>query len=126
MNPEDIKYTQSHEWVKLDGDIAIIGLTDYAQKELTDIVYVDLPPIGKELQAGKEFGAVESVKTASDLYSPISGTVIEINPLLESKPDLVNQDPFGNGWMIKAQCFNPKEVDALLDADEYTQLTQPK
>src|SRR5579862_5136646 len=114
MNPENLKYTKSHEWVKLEGDIATIGITDFAQHELTDIVYVDLPPTGKQLTAGKEFGVVESVKTASDLYSPISGTVIEVNNQLETKPDWVNTDPFGNGWMIKIKYSNTKELDSML------------
>ncbi len=124
MNPENLKYAKSHEWVKLDGDIATIGISDFAQHELTDIVYVDLPPIGKQLNTGKEFGVVESVKTASDLYSPVSGTVTEVNNQLETKPDLVNQDPFGNGWMIKVKCSNTKELDSLLDAKAYTKLTK--
>lgn len=124
MNPENLKYTKSHEWVKLDGDIATLGITDFAQHELTDIVYVDLPPTGKQLAAGKEFGVVESVKTASDLYSPISGTITEVNNQLETKPDLVNTDPFGKGWMVKLKYSNIKELDSLLDSKTYTELTK--
>ena len=124
MNPENLKYTKSHEWVKLDGDIATIGITDFAQNELTDIVFVDLPAVGKKIEKGGEFGVVESVKTASDLYSPISGEVTEINKDLENKPELVNQEPFGKGWMVKLKCSNPKEVDALLDSKTYTELTK--
>ena len=123
MNPENLKYTKSHEWVKLEGEIATIGITDYAQHELTDIVFVDLPAVGKKIDKGGEFGVVESVKTASDIYSPVSGEVTEINKQLENKPELVNQDPFGKGWMIKIKCSNPKEADALLDAKTYSQLT---
>ena len=123
-NPENLKYNKSHEWVKLDGDIATIGITDFAQHELTDIVYVELPPLDKELTAGNDFGVVESVKTASDLYSPISGKVIEVNSQLDSKPDLVNTDPFGAGWMIKLKISNKDELNKLLSAKEYTELTK--
>ena len=126
MNPDNIKYSKSHEWVKLDEDIATIGISDFAQQELTDIVYVDLPPVGKNLVAGKEFGVIESVKTASDLYSPVSGTVIKINSQLETQPDLVNKEPYGNGWLIKVKCQDIKGIDALLSAKDYTELTESK
>ncbi|MFB3896469.1 MAG: glycine cleavage system protein GcvH [bacterium] len=118
----DIKYSKTHEWVKLDGDIATIGITDFAQKELGDVVYVELPKVGTNLVAEKQFGVVESVKAASDLYAPISGQVIETNPALSKNPELVNQDPFGQAWMLKVKCSNPAELDALLDEKKYKEL----
>ncbi len=107
---ENLRYAESHEWVSLDGDIATVGITDYAQHALGDIVYVDMPEVGDEVTAGEEFGAVESVKAASDLYSPVSGEVVEINEALEDEPGLINQDAFAN-WIIKVKVSDPSEVE---------------
>lgn len=115
---EGLRYAQSHEWVKVEGDIAVIGISDYAQHSMGDLSYVDMPSVDDELTAGEEFGAVESVKAASDLYSPVSGTVIEVNEELEDRPELLNEDPYGN-WIIKVQMSDPSEVDKLLDAEAY-------
>ena len=115
---EGIKYADSHEWVKVEGNVGIIGISDYAQHSLGDIVYVDLPSEGEEISKGEEFGAVESVKAASDLYSPVSGTIIEINSALESEPELINQDAFGT-WIMKVKLSDPSEVDNLLSAADY-------
>lgn len=115
---EGLRYAESHEWVKVEGDIAVIGISDYAQHSMGDLSYVDMPSVDDELTAGEEFGAVESVKAASDLYSPVSGKVIEVNEALEDQPELLNEDPYGN-WIIKVQMSDPSEVDKLLDAEEY-------
>lgn len=117
--PATLKYTKDHEWISLEGDIATIGITDFAQRELGDIVYVEVETIGKELTAGSVFGTVEAVKTVSDLYLPVSGTINELNPALANSPELVNTDPYGQGWMIKMTVHNPKDVEALLDAAAY-------
>ena len=115
---EGLYYSESHEWVKVDGEIAIIGITDFAQKAMGDIVYVDMPEVDDEVSAEEEFGAVESVKAASDLISPVSGTVTEINEALEDESGLLNQDPYEN-WIIKVQMSEPGELDWLMDADVY-------
>ncbi|MDE5652829.1 MAG: glycine cleavage system protein GcvH [Muribaculaceae bacterium] len=115
---DDLRYADSHEWVKLDGDIATVGITDYAQHALGSIVYVDMPEPGDEVTAGEEFGAVESVKAASDLISPVSGEVVEINSDLEDSPELVNEDAFAN-WIMKVKVSDPSEIDSLLDAAAY-------
>lgn len=115
---EGLRYAESHEWVKVEGDIAVIGISDYAQHSMGDLSYVDMPSVDDEVTAGEEFGAVESVKAASDLYSPVSGKVIEVNGELEDEPELLNEDPYGN-WIIKVQMSDPSEVDSLLDAEEY-------
>ena len=115
---EGLRYAESHEWVKVEGDIAVIGISDYAQHSMGDLSYVDMPSVDDEVTAGEEFGAVESVKAASDLYSPVSGKVIEVNGELEDRPELLNEDPYGN-WIIKVQMSAPSEVDSLLDAEEY-------
>ncbi len=120
---EDLRYSDSHEWVKVDGDIATIGISDYAQHALGDIVYVDMPEVGDEVTAGEDFGAVESVKAASDLISPVSGEVVEVNEALEDEPELVNKDAFEN-WIIKVRLSDPGEVDALLDAAAYAKLCE--
>lgn len=120
---EDRRYAESHEWVKIDGDIATIGISDYAQHALGDIVYVDMPEVGDEMTAGDVFGAVESVKAASDLICPVSGEVVEINEALEDSPELVNADAFEN-WIIKVKISDPAEVEALLDAAAYTELCE--
>ena len=117
--PDNLRYTKDHEWIKLEGGIATIGITDYAQKELGDIVYVEVETIGKELNAGDVFGTVEAVKTVSDLYMPIRGTITELNPELTKAPELVNNDPYGKGWMIKVKVNNPSDVDSLMDAAAY-------
>src|SRR5688572_22978025 len=121
MNPENLKYTKEHEWVRLDGDVAVIGITSYAQEQLGDVVYVDLPAQGATLKQMETFGAVDSVKTASDLYSPLSGEVLEINEALKASPELVNAEPYGAGWMLKVKPSNIKELDSLLDAAGYEQ-----
>ncbi len=120
---DDRRYAESHEWVKIDGDIATIGISDYAQHALGDIVYVDMPEVGDEMSAGDVFGAVESVKAASDLICPVSGEVVEINEELEDAPEKVNADAFET-WIIKVKISDPSEVDALLDAAAYTELCE--
>ena len=121
--PANLRYTKDHEWIKAEGATATIGITDFAQKELGDIVYVDVELIGKELEAGAIFGTVEAVKTVSDLYLPVSGTITELNPALGSAPELVNNDPYGAGWMIKMTVKNPADIDKLLDAAAYEAVT---
>lgn len=121
--PAHLRYTKDHEWISLDGDIATIGVTDFAQRELGDIVYVEVETVGKELEAGTVFGTVEAVKTVSDLYLPITGTINELNPALAGKPELVNTDPYGEGWMIKMTVNNPADVDKLMDAAAYEAVT---
>ncbi|MBD5187312.1 MAG: glycine cleavage system protein GcvH [Bacteroidales bacterium] len=120
---ENLRYSDSHEWVKVDGDIATIGISDYAQHALGNIVYVDMPEVGDEVEAGEDFGAVESVKAASDLVSPVSGEVVEINEALEDEPGLVNTDAFEN-WIIKVRLSDAAEVDALLDAAAYAKICE--
>lgn len=120
---DDRRYAESHEWVKIDGDIATIGISDYAQHALGDVVYVDMPEVGDEVAAGEAFGAVESVKAASDLISPVSGEVVEINEELEDAPEKVNEDAFEN-WIIKVKMSDAAEYDALLDAAAYTKLCE--
>lgn len=120
---DDRKYTDSHEWVKLDGDIATIGISDYAQHALGNIVYVDMPEEGDEVNQGEDFGAVESVKAASDLISPVSGEVVEVNEELVDKPELINEDAFGN-WIIKVKVSDPSELDKLMDAESYKKLCE--
>ena len=120
---ENLRYAESHEWVSLDGDIATVGITDYAQHALGDIVYVDMPEVGDEVTAGEEFGAVESVKAASDLISPVSGEVVEINEDLEDSPELVNEDAFAN-WIMKVKVSDAAEIEALLDAAAYAKICE--
>jgi glycine cleavage system H protein len=117
--PKDLKYTNDHEWVKLEDDIATIGVTDFAQGELGDIVYVEVDTIDEELDKEEVFGTVEAVKTVSDLFMPISGEVIEFNESLETNPEKVNEDPYGEGWMIKIKMSNPSEVNELMSAEDY-------
>jgi glycine cleavage system H protein len=117
--PAELRYTKDHEWVKLNGDLATIGITDFAQRELGDIVYVEVETIGKPLKAGDVFGTVEAVKTVSDLFLPVDGTITELNPALANSPESVNNDPYGEGWMIKMKVNNPADVAALLDAAAY-------
>jgi glycine cleavage system H protein len=121
--PSDLRYAKSHEWLQLAADgTATVGITDYAQNSLGDITYVQLPKVGASLTAGQVYGVVESVKAASDLYSPVAGTVIAINPALDSAPETVNSDAYQGGWMLKLKLSNPAEVDALLDAAAYAKL----
>jgi glycine cleavage system H protein len=121
--PSDIKYTKDHEWIKMtDEKTAMIGITDFAQKELGDIVYVDITSIGKGMNAEEVFGTVEAVKTVSDLFLPVAGTILVLNPLLEKQPELVNNDPYGEGWMVKLAVNNPADLDKLMDAAAYEQL----
>jgi glycine cleavage system H protein len=115
----DRKYAQSHEWVKMDGDLAVIGVSDYAQDQLGDVVFVELPAVGTDVEGGKAFGVVESVKAASDLFSPVSGKVEATNDKLAESPELVNKDPLGDGWIIKVRLSNPGQLDSLLDAATY-------
>ena len=120
--PENVKYTKDHEWVKVEGKIGIIGITDYAQGELGDVVFVDIDSDLGEINKGETFGTIEAVKTVSDLFAPFSGKVTEINQALVDSPELINTDPFGNGWMIKAELKNPSDLDDLLDAKAYKAL----
>ncbi|MGN6182493.1 MAG: glycine cleavage system protein GcvH [Thermoanaerobaculia bacterium] len=116
--PEDNRYAKSHEYVHLEGDVATIGITDYAQKELGDVVFVELPQVGSQLEAADELGSIESVKAVSELFAPVSGEVVEVNEALADNPALVNTDPFGDGWMIRVKVSDPTEVDELMSAEE--------
>lgn len=118
--PANLRYTKDHEWISLEGNIATIGITDFAQHELGDIVYVDIDTIGKSLAAEAVFGTVEAVKTVSDLFLPLAGKVLEVNPVLANKPELVNTDPYGEGWMVKVALDNPADFDTLIDAGAYS------
>ncbi len=120
--PAELRYTKDHEWIRLEGNIATIGVTDFAQHELGDIVYVDINTIGKTLAAEEIFGTVEAVKTVSDLFLPVAGTVNEVNPVLEKQPELVNTDPYGEGWMVKVTVSDPASVEGLMTAEAYTAL----
>jgi glycine cleavage system H protein len=121
--PENLRYTKDHEWIRLEnGNTAVIGITEFAQKELGDIVYIEIETVGKTLTAETIFGTVEAVKTVSDLYLPIAGTVMEVNPKLTSAPELVNSDPYGDGWMIKLTVSDPADIDKLMDAAAYSTL----
>jgi glycine cleavage system H protein len=119
MEPRENRYARSHEYVHVDNDVAIIGISNYAQKELGDVVFVELPQAGSTLEAGDELGSIESVKAVSELFTPVSGEVIEVNDALTEKPDLVNSDPYGDGWMIKIRMTDPSELEQLLDASDY-------
>jgi glycine cleavage system H protein len=123
MVPQDLRYTKDHEWVKVVGDVATIGVTDYAANQLGDVVFVDLPAVGKTVDQFATFGVVESVKAVSDLYAPVAGEVTDVNPELRAKPELVNSDPFGEGWMIRVKVADPDQLSGLLDAAGYEQLT---
>ncbi len=120
--PENLKYTSEHEWIRVDGEFAYVGITDYAQDQLGDIVFVDVPSVGEKLAKGAVFGTIEVVKTISDLFLPVSGEIIEINATLEDNPELVNSDPYGEGWIVKIKLFNASELDALLDVVAYRKL----
>ncbi len=120
--PAELRYTKDHEWIKLEGNIATIGITDFAQHELGDIVYVDISTVGKNLAPEEVFGTVEAVKTVSDLFLPVAGTINEVNSLLEKQPELVNTDPYGDGWMIKMTVNSPADVEALMNSEAYAAL----
>jgi len=119
--PENLKYTMEHEWVKVEGGKGVIGITQFAQEQLGDVVFVELPEVGTELTQGNPFGVVESVKTVSDLYAPVSGKVVAVNKNLENQPELVNAEPFEQGWIIEIELSDPKELDTLLDAKKYAE-----
>ena len=119
MDPENLRYTKEHEWVRVEGDIGIIGITFHAQKELGDIVYVDLPKVGTSTEQGKTIGSVESVKAVSDIYTPVSGEVVEVNGLLAESPEILNKDPYGAAWLVKIKLSEPGEAGQLLTAAEY-------
>ena len=120
--PADLRYTKDHEWIKLEGNTATIGITDFAQGELGDIVYIDINTVGKMLSAEAVFGTVEAVKTVSDLFLPVSGTILEVNPALTAQPELVNTDPYGAGWMVKVTVVNTADVEALLTSEDYLKI----
>ena len=120
--PAELKYTKDHEWIKIEGDTASIGITEFAQRELGDIVYIDISSVGKEVAQEEVFGTVEAVKTVSDLFMPLTGTVTEINPALDSQPELVNSDPYGDGWMVKITIKDASEINGLLSAEAYQSL----
>jgi len=119
MTPQDSRYAKSHEYVHIEGDTGTIGITDYAQKELGDVVFVELPQVGTQLEQGDELGSIESVKAVSELFAPVSGEVVEVNEALTLKPELVNTDPYGDGWMVKVKVSTPEEAAELMDAEEY-------
>ena len=123
MVPADLRYTKDHEWVRVDGDHATVGVTDFAANQLGDVVFVDLPAVGRAVDQFGTFGVVESVKAVSDLFAPVGGEVVEVNPALADRPELVNSDPFGEGWMIRLRVADPSQVAGLLDAAAYEQLT---
>jgi len=123
-NPKDLKYTKEHEWIKVEGDIGIVGITDFAQHQLTDIVFVELPEKGKQATQNKQIAVVESVKSVSDIFAPASGEITEVNEKLNDNPELINKDPFGNGWIAKIKISDKSELDSLMSADEYTEMTK--
>jgi len=125
MTPEDSRYAKSHEYINVEGEIGTIGITDYAQKELGDVVFVELPQVGTQLEAGDELGSIESVKAVSELFAPVGGEVVEINERLAEKPELINTDPYGDGWMVRIRVADPSEVDELLmTAEEYDEYVE--
>ena len=122
--PEDNRYAKSHEYVHVEGGVGTIGISDYAQKELGDVVFVELPQVGSQLDANDELGSIESVKAVSELFAPVSGEVIEVNEALADKPELVNTDPYGDGWMVRVRLSSPDEVDELMNAEEYEEFVE--
>ncbi|HFB39252.1 MAG TPA: glycine cleavage system protein GcvH [Oceanithermus sp.] len=122
--PEELKYRDTHEWVRVEDGVAVVGITDYAQGELGDVVYVELPEVGREVEAGEAVAVIESVKTASDIYAPVSGEIVEVNELLAEHPEKVNEDPYGEGWLFKIRMARPEELEALLDAEGYRKLLE--
>ena len=123
MDHKSLKYTQDHEWIRVEGDHAFVGITNFAQGELGDIVYVEIETLNESVQMGNVFGTIEAVKTVSDLFMPVDGVVVEVNDKLESEPELVNNDPYGEGWMVKIKLDNPSQVDELLDLAAYEKIT---
>jgi len=121
VNPDDLHYTPSHEWVRIEGDIGTIGITDYAQKELGEIVYLEMPEVGHVFNADEEFGTVESVKAVSELFTPVSGEIVQVNQAAVSEPGIVNDDPFGDGWLIKMKLTTDEEIKKLLSAEQYAE-----
>ncbi len=124
MVPEELRYTREHEWIRVAGARGTVGITHYAQEQLGDVVYVELPEVGSEVKAGQPFGVVESVKSVSDLYAPVSGRVVAVNERLKDAPELVNQDPYGDGWLIEVELADPAELDRLLSAGDYRRLVE--
>jgi glycine cleavage system H protein len=122
MYPDDLKYARDHEWARAEGDRATVGITDYAQEQLSEVVYVDLPPRGTAVTGGEPFGEVESTKSLSDLYSPVSGTIVGRNDVLDKSPELINSDPYGQGWLIVVEMSDPGELDQLMDAEAYSEM----
>ncbi|HKS27150.1 MAG TPA: glycine cleavage system protein GcvH [Pyrinomonadaceae bacterium] len=121
--PEDLQYSKDHEWLRVEGDVAVIGITDYAQNSLGDVVYVELPKAGEKFEAHESFGSVESVKAVSEIFTPVSGEIVEVNESLNDEPEKVNNDPYGAGWMIRMRMSSPGEVDSLLSGVEYEEFT---
>ncbi len=117
--PKDLRYTKTHEWVRQEEDVLVVGITDFAQSQLSDLTYVELPSTGDKVEAGDELAVLESVKAASDVYAPVRGTIVEVNDQLTDSPELINTDPFGDGWMFKLEPENPSDVEGLLDSDQY-------
>ena len=122
--PENLKYTKDHEWIKVDGDVATEGITDYAQSELSDIVYVELPPVGTKVEKGKAMGTIEAVKTVADLFAAVSGEIVEVNDRLQSEPGIVNSSPYEDGWMVKIKMSNPDEANELLSPEDYKKIIE--
>ncbi|MCL5021510.1 MAG: glycine cleavage system protein GcvH [Bacteroidetes bacterium] len=120
--PKELKYTKDHEWIRVDGEVGVVGITDYAQGELGDVVFVELPAVGTKLEQGKQFGTIEAVKTVSDLYAPVSGEIIELNDKLKDSPEVVNKDPYSGGWMVKVRISNNAELESLLNAAKYQEM----
>ncbi|MDM1296084.1 glycine cleavage system protein GcvH [Sphingobacterium sp. N143] len=117
--PAELKYTKDHEWIRVEGDEAVVGITDFAQRELGDIVFVDINTVGEEIAANEVFGTIEAVKTVSDLFLPVTGTILSVNDAIDASPELVNSDPYGEGWIVRVKLNNVADVDALLSADQY-------
>ncbi|MGI6558923.1 MAG: glycine cleavage system protein GcvH [Limnochordia bacterium] len=124
MYPAELKYTEEHEWVRVEGNVARVGITDFAQKELGDVVFVELPGVGDSIKAAESLGVVESVKAVSDIYSPVSGQIVKVNEKLEDSPELINQDPYGEGWIAEIEVEDPKELEGLLTAEEYQAIVE--
>jgi len=124
--PEDLKYTKDHEWIRVEGDVAVEGITDYAQSELSDIVMVELPEVGRVVKLGESIGVIEAVKAVADLYAAVSGEVVAVNEKIVATPQLINQDPYGEGWMVKIRMSNPSELDTILSPEDYQQLIGEK
>lgn len=122
--PADLRYSKDHEWIRQDGDVVTIGITEYAQDSLGDVVFVDIPELGSAVEAGESFTEIESTKSVSDIYAPLSGTISEVNDALDEQPELLNNDPYGDGWICSIEMSDPDELDALLDADGYRALTE--